>query len=195
MTPAAHRPQKGAASRMHPRSSAPLPPVFHLYLQTKFGPVRASARMEGLCAVAFVPPWDIPSDAFPEPSACEGPATDAAVAVLQAFTHWLRDYEARRFRPPDFPLHHSGNPSEFARRVLSACAAIPVGETRTYAGLAEAAGFSSAHARAAAGVMARNTLPIVIPCHRVVAASGIGGYGPGIALKQKLLAHEGAFVP
>jgi len=43
--------------------------------------------------------------------------------------------------------------------------------------------------------MARNPWPLVFPCHRVVSASGLGGYGPGAALKRALLVHEGARPP
>jgi methylated-DNA-[protein]-cysteine S-methyltransferase len=79
----------------------------------------------------------------------------------------------------------------FARAVWQATAAIPYGETRTYGELARAAGSPGA-ARAVGGAMAKNPLPLVIPCHRVVGAGGrIGGFSPGVSLKRCLLAHEG----
>jgi 6-O-methylguanine DNA methyltransferase, DNA binding domain len=48
---------------------------------------------------------------------------------------------------------------------------------------------------AEAVAMARNPLPLVVPCHRVVAANGLGGYGGGLPLKRRLLALEGVLTP
>lgn len=78
----------------------------------------------------------------------------------------------------------------FQRRVLDACAAIPYGETRTYADLAREAGRPDA-ARAVGNVMARNPLPILIPCHRVICSDGrLGEYGAGRHVKAYLLELE-----
>ena len=80
----------------------------------------------------------------------------------------------------------------FGRAVLEALAAVPAGTTCTYAGLASLAGRPRA-VRAVASVMARNTVPLVLPCHRIVPASGgSGGYGWGTAVKSALLAAEAA---
>ncbi len=64
---------------------------------------------------------------------------------------------------------------------------IPYGETRTYKEIADAVGTA---ARVVGMAMKRNLTPILIPCHRVVAAGGLGGYTPDIAIKQNLLALE-----
>jgi methylated-DNA-[protein]-cysteine S-methyltransferase len=77
----------------------------------------------------------------------------------------------------------------FANRVLAATAAIPYGETRTYAEVAAAAG-QPAGARAAGNALGANTIPVVVPCHRVVAANGLGGFGGGPERKQRLLDIE-----
>jgi methylated-DNA-[protein]-cysteine S-methyltransferase len=73
---------------------------------------------------------------------------------------------------------------------------VPFGETVSYGELAEMAGHPGA-ARAVGNAMSRNPLPIVVPCHRVVAAGGrIGGYGPsGVGTKRFLLALEGVNLP
>ena len=68
--------------------------------------------------------------------------------------------------------------SEFHRQVCEAARAIPPGETLTYGELAARLGKPGA-ARAVGGVMARNALPIIVPCHRVLAAGGLPG-GPSI---------------
>ena len=85
------------------------------------------------------------------------------------------------------------NASIFSRAAWAACRAIPFGETRTYGWLAAQAGRARAP-RAAGQTMARNRLPIVIPCHRVIASDGsLGGFGRGtsqLGLKQRLLDIE-----
>ena len=67
---------------------------------------------------------------------------------------------------------------------------IPFGETRSYAEVADMVGRHGA-ARAVGGANSRNRLPLVVPCHRVVAADGtLGGFSGGLHLKEKLLEHE-----
>lgn len=76
------------------------------------------------------------------------------------------------------------------RRVLETlCAAAPYGATITYGELGRRAGVGDA--RDVGVLMSRNPLPLVVPCHRVVAADGLGGYGGGLELKQRLLELEG----
>ncbi len=81
--------------------------------------------------------------------------------------------------------------TEFQTRVWNAAAAIPFGTTVTYGELAEMAGNPRA-ARAVGTAMKHNPLPILIPCHRVIAANGkLGGFGGGLDMKRWLLRHEG----
>lgn len=81
----------------------------------------------------------------------------------------------------------------FQRNALMAASRIPYGETRTYAWLAEQAGSPRA-ARAAGQAMAANPVPLIIPCHRVIASSGkLGGFAGGLRaldLKERLLDLE-----
>ena len=77
------------------------------------------------------------------------------------------------------------------RAVLDALREIPWGEVVTYGELAAHAGYPGA-ARAAGSVCAANRFWLIVPCHRVVAAAGLGGYGAsGVGLKRRLLALEG----
>jgi methylated-DNA-[protein]-cysteine S-methyltransferase len=83
-----------------------------------------------------------------------------------------------------------GPSRDFSRRVLLELARVPYGEVTTYGVLAARAGKPRA-ARAVGTVMNRNPIPIVLPCHRVVGASGsLVGYGGGLARKQALLRLE-----
>jgi methylated-DNA-[protein]-cysteine S-methyltransferase len=77
----------------------------------------------------------------------------------------------------------------FQRDVLQASAAIPPGETRTYGDLARRLGRPRA-SRATGQALSANPFPLIIPCHRVVAAHGLGGYRWGLDLKKKLLDLE-----
>ena len=79
----------------------------------------------------------------------------------------------------------------FSRSVLETLRKVPWGQTRTYGQLAEAAGQGAIAARAVGQTMGRNPLPIVIPCHRVLASDGLGGFAGGTAAKRQLLALEG----
>ena len=82
--------------------------------------------------------------------------------------------------------------SPFHQEVLRATTRIPHGEVRTYAELASIVGRPRA-ARAVGTAMARNPVPLLVPCHRVVpTGGGVGNYGYGSDLKAKLLAGEGA---
>ena len=80
----------------------------------------------------------------------------------------------------------------FQRAVAETLRAVRRGETVTYGELAAMAGHPGAQ-RAAGSFCAHNRFPIVVPCHRVVAASGLGSYGSlGVAYKRRLLDLEGA---
>ncbi|WP_458205106.1 methylated-DNA--[protein]-cysteine S-methyltransferase [Haladaptatus sp. NG-SE-30] len=82
-------------------------------------------------------------------------------------------------------------PDSFTGRVMAAMLEIPRGETRTYGELADALDTAPIAVGQACG---RNPVPIVVPCHRVVAADGLGGYSGGgddrLALKRRLLDLE-----
>lgn len=107
----------------------------------------------------------------------------------------LREYFAGARRDFQLPLRLQG--TDFRQRVWRALQRIPYGETRSYAQLAAELGSPGA-ARAVGQANRANALPILVPCHRVVAAGGgAGGYlgataGAGVAVKRWLLAHEGA---
>lgn len=72
-------------------------------------------------------------------------------------------------------------------RIYAAVREIPYGSTATYGAVARDVGTSP---RAVGQAMARNPTPLVIPCHRVVAAGGIGGFSPSVEIKEELLAME-----
>lgn len=123
--------------------------------------------------------------------AVAGGAVEAANdPLLSAAAELLMAYFAGRRVAFDLPLDLGGR-GDFTRAVLEACAAIPWGVTRTYGELAAEVGSPRA-ARAVGQALGRNPLPVLIPCHRVIGADGrLVGFGSGLALKRRLLEHEG----
>ena len=82
--------------------------------------------------------------------------------------------------------------TDFSKKVLNVCKMIPVGQTLTYSQLAKRAGFPKA-ARAAGSVLAKNPLPLLIPCHRVIRSDGkIGNFSAagGSKTKKKMIEYE-----
>jgi len=110
-----------------------------------------------------------------------------ATPLLIRARHQLQAYFDGALQRFDLPLALAGTP--YRQRVWHAVAAIPYGETRTYQQIAAVAGGSP---RSVGGANGANPVPIIIPCHRVVATCGIGGYsgGEGIQTKIFLLTHE-----
>lgn len=121
-----------------------------------------------------------------------------AVESPQMLPEFQRQFQAyfadkRTGEQIDFSIEFDlAGQTDFRRRVLQRCAQIPYGEVRTYADLAREVG-SPAAARAVGGAMAHNPIPLVIPCHRVVASNGtLGGFSSpgGLSLKERMLGME-----
>jgi methylated-DNA-[protein]-cysteine S-methyltransferase len=108
-------------------------------------------------------------------------------ALLLAARRQLYAYFDRELTVFDLPLGPRG--TAFQQRVWQALCAIPYGQTRSYAELAVSLGSAP---RAVGQANAANPIPIIIPCHRVVAANGLGGYsgGDGVSTKRALLELE-----
>ncbi len=118
------------------------------------------------------------------------PKTSETSALLARAAAELAAYFTRQAFDFDLPYAPAG--SEFQRRVWQAMCRIPLGETRSYGELAARLGSAP---RAVGGACSANPIPILIPCHRVLAAGGRpGGYSGkgGLETKRFLLAHEAA---
>lgn len=119
------------------------------------------------------------------------PAIVEAPARLDPVRRELEEYFDGRRQDFGVALDWSLSRDGFRRRVLQECARIPFGGTRTYRDMAVAAGSPRAF-RAAGGALGSNPIPIIVPCHRVVASSGgLGGYTGGLERKRLLLSLEG----
>jgi methylated-DNA-[protein]-cysteine S-methyltransferase len=119
----------------------------------------------------------------------DGGGADEPTALLHEARAQLLAYFAGRLGRFDLPLVPAG--SRFQQAVWQAMLAIPSGAVRTYG---EVAAELRASPRAVGGACGRNPIPIIVPCHRIVAAAGaLGGYSGagGTATKRFLLALEG----
>ncbi len=134
---------------------------------TAWGPVLFAAGSEGLRRLLL--PLRPAADARAV-ARREWPGADYVPNLLPQLQRQIQRYFDGR--PIDFRTRLDlTNRTPFHQTVLRACAAIPYGETLTYGQLAELAGHPGA-ARAVGSVMAGNTIPLIIPCHRVIAAAG-----------------------
>ena len=101
----------------------------------------------------------------------------------------IGDYLAGRVPCPDAELDPASL-TDFQKKIYAIVRSIPRGETLTYGEVANLAGLPGG-ARAVGRAMASNPFAIIVPCHRVVARSGLGGYRWGRDIKEKLLGMEG----
>jgi methylated-DNA-[protein]-cysteine S-methyltransferase len=108
--------------------------------------------------------------------------------VLKEAATQLEEYFAGERTTFDVPMELDGTP--FQREVWAELSRIPYGETISYGELARRVGRPTGP-RAVGQANGRNPIPIIVPCHRVLASNGIGGYGGGLTIKRALLALEG----
>ena len=170
-----------------------MPNILHrCAIRTPIGPMVALASERALCALEF----DLPERQallarrlqhhHGEPRILDG---SPELPILAATRRWLADYFARR-SGPDIELAPCG--TAFEQRVWKRLREIPPGSRVTYGELAAALGLP-AGARAVGGASRRNPISLIVPCHRVVGASGsLTGYGGGLENKAWLLQHEAA---
>jgi methylated-DNA-[protein]-cysteine S-methyltransferase len=149
---------------------------YQAVLRVPFGALGLRVERDQLSGIDFLP-------ATAEAVAPQGELGRLASASLQQYLANPR----HNFR---LPLLLKGTP--FQQRVWQAIAAIPSGSTLTYSELAAKV---DSGPRAVANACGANPIPVIIPCHRVVARTGLGGFMQGrerdsLSIKQWLLAHE-----
>jgi methylated-DNA-[protein]-cysteine S-methyltransferase len=148
-----------------------------VYYETPFCNLKLMQEDGKVCEIEFV-------QRIGSPGATSNALLNKVVAQIEQYIV-LADYKF------DLPIEPQG--TEFQRKVWKALQRIPVGEVRTYG---EIAAELQSSPRAVGNACRRNPIPVIIPCHRVVSAKGLGGFvgqteGQKISIKQQLLAHEG----
>jgi methylated-DNA-[protein]-cysteine S-methyltransferase len=172
-------------SAAHPTSVPAARGFGRLVLETPIGRIGLAGTDDALTRVVLpneLAASDLPSTATGD----DNPPVGRAVAVAAC---QLVEYFGGTRTTFDIPLAFHGTP--FQEDVWRALGEIPYAETITYAELAALVGRPRAY-RAVGQANGANPIPIVLPCHRVLAAGGrIGGYGGGLPTKQRLLTLEG----
>jgi methylated-DNA-[protein]-cysteine S-methyltransferase len=116
---------------------------------------------------------------------------DDVPPILKETAAQLEEYFAGERTEFDVTMELDGTP--FQQEVWAELCRIPYGETISYGELARRVGRPRGP-RAVGQANGRNPIPIIVPCHRVLASNGIGGYGGGLKIKRALLALEGVTV-
>jgi len=162
-------------------------PVYYCAVPSPIGRLFVAAADTGLVRVSFAQP----ERTFLETLRRAGLEPVRSRARTADVVHQLRAYFAGERRVFDVRVDLGGM-SSFQRDVLMAAARIPAGQVVSYGEIARRIGRPGG-SRAVGQALGRNPIPIVIPCHRVIAAGGrIGGYGGGLVRKRRLLRLEGA---
>jgi methylated-DNA-[protein]-cysteine S-methyltransferase len=160
------------------------------YTQTDspLGPLTLAATERGLVLLAYP---ERPLDEMLELLARQiSPRVLDAPARLEPVRRQLDEYFEGKRKKFDFPIDWRLSRGGFFQAVLRAAVQIRYGETITYRQIAERAGNAKA-VRAAGNGLGSNPIPVVVPCHRVIATSGgLGGYTGGIGRKEYLLSLE-----
>ena len=156
-----------------------------------FGPVRGAATEDGLALLVLPRPESSSGSDFEEQLAPLVAGADTHESSRHAAASEVREYLAGERRSFTCAIDWRLVNGAFARAVLARLAEVPFGRLVTYGELAKLAGSPGA-ARAVGGAVGRNPLPIVVPCHRVIASDGrLGGFSAGLPNKRALLALEG----
>jgi len=166
-------------------------------LGTPVGRVSVGCSQAGLSQIRFGGPL-----ASAHAQRAAGAAPGAAGELAGAAVAQIADYFCGQRRHFDLDIDWSGTPSPLQQQVLrTLLESVGYGETVSYGTLARRVGLgrfgATLPARAVGRIMGSNPIPVVVPCHRVVAADGLGGYsgGTGPEVKRWLLTLEGALPP
>ena len=170
--------------------------------QTDLGWIAIAANHRGIVRTSLPEPTPEsalqsiePTDTKFDPSKVFDQSSDHQLGLLTETKDLLTRYcNGEDVRLADIPIDDTAW-TPYTSRARTACREIPRGQTRTYAWLAQKASGNTNSARAAGRAMATNPIPIIIPCHRVIATNGhLNGFGGtiGLPLKQRLLQMEGA---
>jgi methylated-DNA-[protein]-cysteine S-methyltransferase len=153
-------------------------------LKTPLGPITVTAENEALTGLWFLNQKYYPSQTSEWIDKPDYP-------LFKALDAWLRDYFSGKNPRLECKLDPRG--TDFQKRVWKLLLKIPYGKTSTYGAIAKAlAAEKGSSARAVGGAVGHNPISILIPCHRVIGASGnITGYAGGIDKKRALLQLEG----
>ena len=154
--------------------------MYYCIYPSPLGDIALTANEQGLSALAF--------QAGKSPITFTGLNEDNS--KFSDVTQQLSEYFAGERKTFDLPLAPEG--TTFQKQVWQALTEIPCGETKSYGWIAKSINNEKA-VRAVGTANGANPIALIVPCHRVIGSNGkLTGYAGGLALKAKLLMHEGA---
>jgi methylated-DNA-[protein]-cysteine S-methyltransferase len=193
LAPPAFDPADAAAAAERFVADAPAD-VHYALVDSPVGALVAARTSRGLATLSYADHHGGEDAVLDWVAARLSPRLLEAPARLDDVRRELDEYFEGRRREFDLPIDWALT-SPFGRRVLQATAAIPFGRVATYGEMAAKAGNAKA-SRAAGRALGANPIPIVVPCHRVIGASGrLTGYTGGLHRKVALLGIEGVVLP
>lgn len=163
------------------KTTAATPPTYLIRVPSPIGRLEVESDGEAITGLSIERAGSLPWDGQPERS----------TPVLRQAAKQLKEYFAGKRKDFDLPVKVQGSP--FQKAVWDQLASVPYGEVLSYGALGIATGRATA-GRAVGGAVGANPVPIIVPCHRVLAGDRrITGYsgGNGIPTKAWLLDHEG----
>ena len=162
--------------------------VAYAHADSPLGPLLVASTPRGLVCVSYLS-FREEDQTLSRIAARISPRVVEAPARVDGIRRELDDYFEGRLKSFSTPIDWA-LVGDFGKRVLGQTAAIPYGEVATYGDIARGIGSPRA-ARATGNALGANPMPIVVPCHRVVASGGkLGGYTGGIERKELLLTLE-----
>jgi O-6-methylguanine DNA methyltransferase len=159
------------------------------------GVLRIEVSERGLCAIKFLPPKQIPEIAVPERFKNENIRNCLALCVSALNSYFAKQWGAFNQLRSKIPLDLEG--TVFQKKVWGAIYSLPNTYPITSISYSELALLADKpnSARVCARICGQNSIPILIPCHRIIAADGtIGGFSAGLSRKYWLLWHEGVMI-
>ncbi len=182
-----------ATQALQDRLAGPLNPIYYDRLdETTLGPVWVAVGSKGIVAIEYNGSEENFLGYLAKVASGQPRRSAQQVTAVKDQVH---DYLAGKAKKLDLPVDLSGI-TPFQRRVLEETRRVPRGSVSTYAEIARRIGNPKA-VRAVGQALRRNPIPIVVPCHRVIASDGsLGGYGGNLRDRRKieLLRLEGAML-
>jgi methylated-DNA-[protein]-cysteine S-methyltransferase len=164
--------------------------VAYATVDSPIGRLLVASTPRGIVRLGF--PTEDYDDVLDQLATRISPRVLEAPACLDAIRRELDAYFEGRLHSFTATLDWTLTGQGFRHEVLKHTAAIPYGRTSTYMEMATKAGNRKAY-RAAGNALGSNPIPVIVPCHRVLATGGgLGGYGGGLDVKERLLRLEGA---
>ncbi len=162
--------------------------LYYSRIPSPIGPLVIGMSDQGVAIIEFDSKGEFPKGRLAQSAYWEESSERTAQVVKE-----LEEYFEGKRREFSVPLDLRG--TDFQKKCWNALLRIPYGKIRTYADIARSVGCPKGF-RAVGMANHDNPVPIIVPCHRVLASDGtLGGYGGGLDVKRKLLELEGALQP